>query len=147
MSHGNTIARNKKASFNYFLEKDYEAGIILKPSEVKSVRAKQISIEESYVIFQERELYIIKCYIGKYAHARLDNFDPYRKRKLLLHKKELNSLYGKLKTKGYCIIPSLVYLNKRNFVKVKINLAKGKKLHDKRQTIKKREWERRKKQL
>jgi SsrA-binding protein len=141
------ISTNRKAKFSYFLEDKYEAGIILKGTEVKAIREKKISIEDSYAILKGQDLYAVGIYIGEYKQAGKSAHEPNRIRKLLLHKDELKKLYGKIKLKGYSIVLQSMYFNKKNIVKVSIFLAKGKKLHDKRQALKEREWERRKKQV
>lgn len=141
------ISTNRKAKFAYFLEDKYEAGIILKGTEVKAIREKKVSIEDSYAILKGQDLYAIGIYIGEYKQASKSAHEPNRIRKLLLHKDELKKLYGKIKLKGYSIVLQSMYFNKKNIVKVSIFLAKGKKLHDKRQALKEREWERRKKQV
>lgn len=140
----NIIIVNKKAKFNYFLEDIYEAGIILKGTEVKSIRGKNIAIENSYAIFNKNEIYLIGLYISAYKNASMLNHNPLRQRKLLLKKKEVKKLQGKASLNGYSIIPKDIYFSQKNIVKISLAVAKGKKLHDKRQTIKEREWNRRK---
>ncbi|MDO5018280.1 MAG: SsrA-binding protein SmpB [Lagierella massiliensis] len=136
------IANNKKARHEYFIEQEYESGIALKGTEVKSIRLGKVSINQSFCQIRNGELFIYAMHISPYEHGNIHNVDPVRTRKLLLHKREINRLIGQTKEKGYTLIPLSVYL-KDGLVKVKIGLAKGKKLHDKRQTIAKRDSERR----
>jgi SsrA-binding protein len=142
-----TIANNRRARFDYFIEQDYEAGIELMGSEVKSLRMGKANITDSYVVIEEGELFLIHCHIAEYKGANRFNHYPTRKRKLLLHRREIKKLIGKLRVKGYSLIPLMMYFNSRNLVKVKIALAKGKKEYDKRETIKEREWQRNKEQI
>jgi SsrA-binding protein len=141
------IANNKKAGFNYFLEQRIEAGIVLLGSEVKSIRLGKVNIEESYASYHNNELFLYNAHISKYSQASYQNHDPTRPRKLLLHKLEIKRLFGKIKQKGYTIVPTAIYFNENNIVKLEIALASGKKLHDKRQVIKERDWAREKKTL
>lgn len=129
------IANNKKAFHNYFISDLFEAGIALVGSEVKSVRAGGVSLNESFVIIKEGEVYLKNAYIKPYENAK--NFLPEdrRSRKLLLHKQEILKLGKKIKEKGFALIPTKIYL-KNGKVKVEIGLAKGKKLYDKRETLK-----------
>jgi len=141
------ISSNKKARFNYFLEDKYEAGIVLLGSEVKAIRLGRISIEDSYVIARKGELYLTASYIGFYAQASMMNHDPKRARKLLLNAREIKKIIGKVLLKGYSLIPCSMYFNAKNLIKVEIAVAKGKKLYDKRESIKHRDWERKKANL
>ena len=141
------IANNKKAAFNYFLEQKIEAGIVLLGSEVKSVRLGKVNIEESYATYHNTEIFLYNSHISKYSQASYQNHDPTRPRKLLLNKLQIKKLIGKITQKGYTIVPTSIYFNENNIVKLEIALASGKKLHDKRQTIKERDWEREKKSL
>ena len=143
-----TITKNKQALYNYEIIEKYEAGIMLAGHEVKSVKNGQINLKGSYVTIgvdpksQKPALFLMKANISLYKHAgSMPNYDPERPRKLLIHKKELNSLIGKTKEKGLTIIPISVY-TKGNLVKIEFALAKGKKLHDKREQIMKRDIER-----
>ena len=145
--NNNLIATNRKARFAYFLEDKYEAGIVLKGTEVKAIREKKVSVEDSYAIIQGQDLYAVGMYIGEYKQAGKYGHTTNRLRKLLLHKNELRKLYGKVRLKGYSIVLHSMYFNKKNIVKVSIFLAKGKKLHDKRQALKEREWERKKSRI
>jgi SsrA-binding protein len=135
------VAKNRKAKFEYFLLENYEAGISLKGSEIKSVRASQISIAEAYVQITEDEAWLINAHISPYDPASRENHDPLRKRRLLLHKKEIYEIWQAVRSKGLTVIPTEVYLND-GLAKVNIALAKGKKLYDKRQEIAKRDFQR-----
>lgn len=135
------IATNRKARHDYFLLDTYEAGISLLGSEIKSIRAGQISIKEAYVRVDGREAWLVDAHISPYNPANRYNHEPRRPRKLLLHKKELARLYDNVRKKGLTIIPIRVYL-KNGRAKVEIALARGKKRYDKRQTIANREAQR-----
>ncbi len=128
------IANNKKAYHDYFIEETYEAGIELVGTEVKSLRMGKCSIKESFVDIEDGEVFVQRMNISPYEKGNIFNKDPLRKRKLLLHKYEINKLIGKQQQKGYTIVPLKVYF-KDSRVKVEIGLAKGKKLYDKRQDI------------
>ena len=134
------IATNRKAGFEYTLLEKFEAGIALHGSEIKSIRAGQISIQESYVDVQEgREAWLIEAHIAPYEQAgKFYNHEPRRKRKLLLHKKEIRELWNNVRIKGMTVVPTCVYL-KDGRAKIEIALAKGKKAYDKRATIAKRD--------
>lgn len=141
------ISRNKKASFEYFLEDKYEAGIVLVGSELKSLRAGKINIADSFIEERNNELYLLNMHIAEYKGANQFNHAPLRPRKILLRRKEINKLIGRIKTKGVTIIPTLVYFNAKNKVKLEIAVALGKKLHDKRESIKERDWNTQKQRL
>ena len=133
------IATNRKASFEYFLLEKYEAGLSLQGSEIKSIRAGQISIKEAYVDVQNgEEAWLVEAHIAPYAQANQFNHDPLRKRRLLLHKKEIKELWNNVRIKGMTIVPVRVYL-KNGRAKIEIALAKGKKAYDKRASIAKRD--------
>lgn len=135
------ISTNRRANHDYFLSDFLEAGIALKGTEIKSLRHNNVSIKESYVFLKNNEVYIINMNIPIYEKGTIFNHEPKRDRKLLLHKSEIYRLQSKIKEKGYTIIPTKVYL-KKGKAKVEIALAKGKKLYDKRETIKKNESKR-----
>lgn len=135
------IANNKKAYHDYFIDENYEAGIELAGTEVKSLRQGNCSIKESYVSIDKGQVYINKMHINPYEKGNIFNKDPLRKRKLLLHKYEINKLIGRTKEKGYTIVPLKVYFN-GSLVKVEIGLARGKKLYDKREDIAKKDQKR-----
>jgi SsrA-binding protein len=134
---------NRKAHFNYAIEEEIEAGIVLLGSEVKSIREGKASLNESYIAESQGELYLINSNITEYKGANKFNHDPKRKRKLLLHKKQLDKIAGKMQIQGYSAIPIKIFFNKKNFAKVLIGLGRGKKLYDKRESIKKRDENRR----
>lgn len=138
------IATNKKAHFNYFIEETFEAGIVLVGSEVKSLRAGKVNIEESHVCQENGEIFLVNCNIPKYEQSNRFNHEERRHRKLLLHQVQVNKLLGSIKRKGATVIALSMYFNARNRVKVEIALAIGKKLFDKRATIKERDWQREK---
>ena len=135
------VATNRKARHEYFLLEHYEAGIALKGSEIKSIRAGQISLAQAYVRVDAGEAWLVDCHIAPYEQAGIFNHDPRRPRKLLLHRKEIDRLNDDIRQKGVTIIPIRVYL-KRGRAKVEIAIAKGKKLHDKRHAIAKRDMQR-----
>lgn len=133
--------KNKKAYFNYFVEKEIECGIVLHGTEIKSLRKGSCNIKDSYVRIKNNECYIINMYIAKYDEASIFNHAEYRERKLLLHKNEIRKLQESIKLDGYTLIPLKMYL-KNNKAKILVGLCKGKKLYDKRESIKKRDLER-----
>ena len=135
------IARNKKARFNYELGERFEAGLVLTGSEVKSLRMGKANLTDSYAKLKNGEAWLVGCHISPYPYASYDNHQPERPRKLLLHKRELRKLAGKIKEQGMSLIPLALYF-RRGKAKVELALAKGKKLHDKRQLIKKRDQQR-----
>lgn len=136
------IAKNRKARFNYSIEEVFEAGIVLKGSEVKSVRAGHVNITDAHAEEKNDEVWLHGLHIAEYNWANQFNHHPTRPRKLLLHKKEIAKLFGKLKVKGYTLVPLSLYFNKKNMIKVELGLAKGKKAHDKREATKERDWKR-----
>ena len=138
------ITVNKKARFNYEIIDKYEAGIALKGTEVKSVRAGKVNIRGAYGIFKGGELFLIDMHISPYSKASIFNHDPTRPRKLLLHKRQLIRIAIKVNEKGVTIVPLRLYFNDSGKLKVEIGLARGKKLYDKREVIAKREAEREK---
>ena len=137
------IANNKKARHDYFVETTYEAGIVLTGTEIKSVRAGRVSIKESYIYIDKKgELIISGMHISPYEQGNRFNVDPLRERKLLLHRREIDKISGKIKESGLTIIPLTVYLNEDGRCKLEIGICRGKKLYDKRDTIAKRDAER-----
>src|SRR5512140_1716610 len=132
------VATNKKAGFEYFLMERFEAGISLKGSEIKSIRAGQISLAEAYVRADEKEAWLVDAHVAPYIQANRFNHDPKRPRRLLLHKKEIRELWNAVRQKGVTIVPTRVYL-KDGRAKIEIALARGKKAYDKRATIAKRD--------
>ena len=135
------ITINRKASFNFFFKEILEAGIVLKGSEIKSVRDRKVNIAESYAIERDGELFLINSHISSYKQASTLNHNPIEERKLLLNKKEINKLIGKMQREGFTIIPTKMYF-KKGKAKIEIAVAKGKKQYDKRQSIKRKDWNR-----
>ena len=137
------ISNNRKARFNYFLNEFFEAGIALKGSEVKSLRDGKANISESYAIDEQGEIFLINSHIPSYKESSYNNHDPKRNRKLLLNKREINKLIGKVNREGYTLIPTRLYF-KKGKAKIEIAVAKGKREYDKRHVKKKRDWNREK---
>lgn len=135
------ICDNKKAYFNYFIDDKFEAGIVLTGTEVKSLRAAQANIRDAYATFKGSELYLINAHISPYDMGNRENHEPLRTRKLLLHREELNKLWGKLEIKGFSLVPTKMYF-KAGKVKIEIGLGRGKKSHDKRASTKEKEAKR-----
>ena len=133
------IENNKKARRDYEIIDKFEAGIRLLGSEVKSIRNNGISLAESYIKIKSNECYLVRCHIAPYTFARKNEIDPYRERKLLIHKREILRLNAKIQQKGLTVVPLKVYFNAKGLCKIELGLAKGKKSHDKRHDIKKRE--------
>ena len=137
------ITINRKASFNYFFSDLIEAGIVLKGSEIKSIRSGKVNIADSYAVEKDSEIYLVNSHIPLYRQASYTNHNPYAERKLLLSRKEINKLIGKINEDGLTLIPTKMYFRKGK-VKIEIAVAKGKKMHDKRQAKKTRDWNREK---
>lgn len=135
------IARNKKARFNYDLHETYEAGLVLQGSEVKSVRNRKVSIEQAYGRIFDGELFLVGMHIAEYEEAGPFSHKPLRPRKLLLHKREVNEIIGKLTQKGFTLVPTRVYFQ-HGYAKVEVALATGKRKYDKREAIKERDAQR-----
>ena len=133
------VATNRKAFHDYFIEERYEAGIMLQGTEVKSLRDGRVNLEDSYASVRGSEVFLHQCHISPYSHGNIMNHDPTRVRKLLLHKTEIHKLLGKTQQKGLTLIPLRIYFSKRGYAKIELGLAKGKKLYDRRETIKTRE--------
>jgi len=143
----NTIAVNRKANFDYFIEEQFEAGLVLEGWEVKSLRDGRAQLKESYVIVDKGEIFLIGAHFSPLKQASTHiHPDPVRKRKLLLHRREISKLIGAVDRDGYTLVPLNLHWSKGR-AKLKIALAKGKKQHDKRHTIKQREWDRDKQRL
>lgn len=141
MENIKVVASNRKASHEYFLLERYEAGLALQGTEIKSIRAGQMSLAEAYIRVDGKEAWLIDAHIAPYEHAGIYNHEPRRPRKLLLHKTEIRRLWNEVRQKGVTIVPTRVYL-KNGRAKVEIAIAKGKKLYDKREAIAKRDLER-----
>ena len=135
------ICLNRKASFNYFFEDLIEAGIVLKGSEIKSVRNGKVNIADSYAVEKKGEIVLVNSHISKYKQASISNHNPTDERKLLLNKREINKLIGKMHREGLTIVPTRMYF-KKGKAKIEIAIAKGKKRYDKRATKKDRDWNR-----
>ena len=135
------ICLNRKASFNYFFEDLLEAGIVLKGSEIKSIREGKVNIADSYAVEKSGELFLINSHISSYKQASYSNHNPTDERKLLLNKREINKLIGKMQKDGLTIVPTKMYF-KKGKAKIELAVAKGKKLHDKRASKKDRDWNR-----
>lgn len=135
------VCQNKKAYHDYHIEETIEAGIALLGTEVKSLREGKANLRDSYVLTKEGEAFLLNCHISPYSHGNILNHDPLRTRKLLMHREEIDKLSGKAATKGYTLIPLKIYF-KDSFAKVEIGVAKGKRLFEKRGTIKEREAKR-----
>tara|TARA_Y100001936_G_C15719265_1_gene480105 strand:- start:105 stop:575 length:471 start_codon:yes stop_codon:yes gene_type:complete len=137
------ICLNRKANFNYFFHELIEAGIVLKGSEIKSIRLGKVNIADSYGVEKNGEIYLINSHIASYKQASYSNHNPTDERKLLLNKKEINKLTGKLNAEGFTLVPTKMYF-KKGKAKIEIAVAKGKKHYDKRETKKNRDWNREK---
>ena len=145
ISTNQTVAENKRARFDYFIEEKFEAGIALTGTEVKSLRMGQCSINESYVGPKGSEIYLYGAHIAEYSQASAHlQHNPRRNRKLLLKRREIDKLLGSVSREGYTIVPIRIYFNATGLAKIEIGLAKGKKQHDKRETIKERDWNKQK---
>jgi SsrA-binding protein len=140
-------AENRKARFDFAIEDKFEAGIQLQGTEIKSLRFGEGSIAESYADVEDGEAWLINANIPEFSHGNRHNHDPRRKRKLLLHAREINKLHGAVHRQGMTIVPLSIYFNSRGKAKVEIALAKGKKQHDKRATQKQRDWKREQQRL
>jgi len=137
-----TLATNKKAYHDYFVDETFEAGIALTGTEVKSLRENRANLRDSFATVKGHEVWLHGVHISPYSHGNRSNVDPDRSRKLLLHKAEIRYLFGKTKERGYTLVPLRIYLSPANLVKIEIGLARGKKLYDKRETLARRDQER-----
>ena len=136
------VAENRKARFNYHIEETFEAGLALQGTEVKALRGGEGSIAESYAEVRDGQVFLVNANIPEFSHGNRHNHEPKRPRKLLLHTREIDKLFGAVERKGMTLIPLSVYFNSRGRAKVELALAKGKQAHDKRATIKDRDWKR-----
>ena len=141
------VAENRRARHIYFLDKELEAGLVLTGTEVKSLRAGQASLDQSHAGEQDGELYLFNAYIGEYAQGNRENHEPRRTRKILLHRREMGKWLDAVRRQGMTIAPLRLYFNDRGVAKLTLALARGKKLRDKRQTEKDRDWSRRRARL
>ena len=132
------VSTNRKAYHDYFIEETCEAGITLLGTEVKSLREGKANLKDSYALIKGNEIFLLNCHISPYSHGNIQNHDPLRTRKLLLHRKEINKLWGKLTQKGLTLIPLKIYF-KKGKAKVEIGLCKGKKQYEKREVLKEKE--------
>lgn len=132
------VSTNRKAYHDYFIEETYEAGITLLGTEVKSLREGKANLKDSYALIKGNEIFLLNCHISPYSHGNIQNHDPLRTRKLLLHRKEINKLWGELTQKGLALIPLKIYF-KKGKAKVEIGLCKGKKQYEKREVLKEKE--------
>lgn len=135
------IATNSRAYHDYFIEESYEAGISLLGTEVKALREGRVNLRDSFARIEHGEVFLHQCHISPYSHGNITNHDPLRPRKLLLHKEEIRRLFGKVQIRGYTLVPTRIYF-KNGRAKVELALAKGKRTHDKREAIRKKEAQR-----
>lgn len=141
IANGGNVAQNRKARFNYSIEDEIEAGLVLMGTEVKSMRAGQANINDAFAVVQSGEIWLHNAYIAEYPPANQFNHEARRPRKVLLHKRQMEKMIGKLKVKGATIVPLALFFNKKGFAKVMLGMARGKKEYEKRDTIKDREWQ------
>lgn len=137
-----TVASNRKAHHEYFIEENFEAGIVLTGTEIKSVRAGKVSLQEGFVLIRNGEAWLLNVHIAHFEQGNRYNHEELRQRKLLLHKKEIAELHAQATLRNWTIVPLRIYINERGRAKVEIGLARGKQTHDKRETIAKRESDR-----
>jgi SsrA-binding protein len=136
-----TVATNRKARHDYFIEETYEAGLVLTGSEIKSIRAGRVNLRDSFAVVKEGELWLMNAHIAPYDPATYANHEPRRSRKLLMHRREINRIAGKLQEKGFTLVPLRLYL-KDNLAKVELGLGRGKKQYDKRAALREKETRR-----
>ncbi|PTL86668.1 MAG: SsrA-binding protein [Candidatus Liberibacter europaeus] len=141
------ISENRKARYNYHITRSYEAGIVLTGTEVKSLRVGKINISDSYAVCENDEIWLLNAHIPEYTQANRFNHSPRRRRKLLLHKKDIGKLYSAVRREGMTLVPMKIYFNERGFAKLDLALARGKKNYDKREDEKKHDWNRQKSRL
>ena len=134
--------KNRSAYHEYFIDNKYEAGMVLLGTEVKSLREAKVSFNDSYCIIHKGEIWLKSLHIGEYSHGSANNHEPLRDRKLLLQKREIKKIESKLREKGYTLVPLRIYFNEKHIAKIELGLGKGKKLHDKRDSLKKKDAER-----
>lgn len=136
------VAENRRARHEYFIEETFEAGLVLQGTEVKSLRKGRCNMQDAYAAIQKGEVFIYNMHISPYEQGNIYNHDPLRPKKVLLNRKQINTLIGRTQQEGYTLIPLEIYFNERNWAKIRIALAKGKKLYDKREDIAKRDAKR-----
>lgn len=141
------VAENRKARFNYYIEDTFEAGLALQGTEVKALRGGEGSIAESYAEVKDGQVFLVNANIAEFSHGNRFNHEPKRPRKLLLHTREIDKMVGAVERKGMTLVPLSIYFNARGRAKVELALAKGKQAHDKRATMKDRDWQRDKARL
>jgi SsrA-binding protein len=134
--------KNRSVFHEFFIDAKYEAGMVLLGTEVKSLREGKASFNDSYCLIHKGEIWLKSMHIAEYSHGTVNNHDPLRDRKLLLQKREIRKIESKLKEKGFTLVPLRIFFNEKNLAKIEIGMAKGKKLHDKRETIKQKDVER-----
>ena len=134
----NIVCSNRKAYHDYFIVETYEAGISLLGTEVKSLREGRANLKDSYALIKDNDVFLLNCHISPYSHGNIQNHDPLRTRKLLMHRKEINKLWGNLSQKGLTLIPLKIYF-KKGKAKVELGLAKGKRKYEKREALKEKE--------
>ena len=135
-------SRNRSAYHEYFIDDKYEAGMVLTGTEVKSIREGKVSFNDSYCLLHKGEVFVKSLHVAQYSHGNINNHQPDRDRKLLLTKREIRKIESKLKEKGYTLVPLRIYFNEKGLAKMDIGLGKGKKLHDKRETLRKKDVDR-----
>lgn len=139
--HSKPLAQNRRASHDYFIEETYEAGLVLKGTEIKSIRAGKVNLNDAHVRIMDGEAFVINMHIAPYEQGNRFNHDPTRSRKLLLHRKEIDKLFGFVQQRGYTIVPLKLYI-KDGFAKLLVGLGRGKKLYDKREDMKQKQMKR-----
>ncbi|MEE8329797.1 MAG: SsrA-binding protein SmpB [Thermodesulfovibrionia bacterium] len=137
----NIVSTNRKAYHDYSIEETYEAGISLLGTEVKSMREGKVNLKDSYAVIKGNEVFLFNCHVSPYSHGNIQNHDPLRTRKLLLHRREIDKLWGKLSQRGFTLIPLRIYF-KRGKAKVEIGLVRGKRKYEKREALKEKEAQR-----
>ena len=137
-----TIALNRRARYEFSIDDTFEAGIVLTGSEIKSIRARKVNLADAYARIEHGEAWLIGAHIAPFEQANRNNHEPKRSRKLLLHRSQIDELLGKTKAKGLTIVPLRLYLSDKGRAKVELGLGRGKKLHDKRESEKKKDWDR-----
>jgi SsrA-binding protein len=142
MKNENPDIKNRSAFHEFFIDATFNAGLVLLGTEVKSIRQGKVSFNDSYCLINKGEIWLKSLHIAEYSHGTVNNHDPLRDRKLLLEKREIRKIESKLKEKGYTLIPLKLYFTENNLIKIELGLAKGKKLHDKRETVKQKDVER-----
>ena len=147
LGQNSIIFDNRKANFQFEIEDVFEAGIVLTGAEIKSIRENKVNIKESYARAEKGEIFLINCSIPLHRNSNTNNYNPKRSRKLLLNKSEINKLFAATQQKGMTLIPTKMYFNKKGFVKISIGVGKGRKIYDKREIKKTRDWERQKSRI